>query len=73
MRGERTYEVWARAKRKSGTGPLELVACYHGRYWQFAVKKAAKLRKTSGEVVLRELTVTDEVVSRVRKKPAEVE
>lgn len=71
MTGEKFFEVFVRERRKRGRAPLELVAGYKHSHWIFALKKCAKLRKTCDEVILRTLTVTDEVRTRRSRQETE--
>lgn len=72
MLGDKCYEVYFREKRKRGRAPLELAEVYKASHWQFAVKHAARLRRKHAEVVLREVTVTSETVTRSPQKKQEV-
>lgn len=61
MKGEVTYEVWCRPKKKSGRARLVMEDVFPASRWQFALKLAARLRdKGYPEVVVREITVTRE-------------
>lgn len=71
MKGDKVYEVHYREKRKRGRAPLELDSVFKASHWQFAMKRAARLRAKHAEVVLREVTVTSETITRAPKKNPE--